>query len=235
MRQRVNEAVLATFLLFAKGADLDARAAEYNTIRAPGESDASLRLRAILAWENLSIGGSYGGYEYQARSVAPVDILDVAVYGHEAPGVPKGEVHIVVLGNSPLGRTPPALLDRVRARFASRDARKVNDKIVVRAARIVPYEVDATLVLPGGADAQVVRDAQYAAVQKYAAMRRLIGGSVTPSGLFDAIGHDDPRVVLGVEMRAPFTTFNPANPPVIGGGHFDAPVCTGIRLNWRAA
>ena len=101
VRQRVNEAVVSTFLLFAQGADLDARAAEYNTIRAIGETDASLRLRALLAWENLSIGGSFGGYEYQARSVAPSDILDCAVYGHDdAPGVDRGEVRIVLLGAS---------------------------------------------------------------------------------------------------------------------------------------
>lgn len=236
VRQRVNEAVLATFLLFAVGADLDARAAEYNTIRAAGESDASLRLRAILAWENLSIGGSYGGYEYQARSVAPVDILDVAVYGHEVQGVARGEVRIVVLGNTPRGATAPSVLDRVRQRFAGRDARKVNDFVVVSAAAIRAYEVDATLVLGRGADPDVVRGAQYAATAKYAAARKRIGASVTPSGLLDAIGHDDPNVVQSVEMRAPFSgQVDLSNPPRIGGGAFEAPVCTGIRLDWRFA
>lgn len=236
LRQRVNEAVLATFLLFAVGSDLDARAAEYNTIRVAGESDASLRLRAILAWENLSVGGSYGGYEYQARSVAPVDILDVAVYGHEVQGVARGEVRIVVLGNTTRGATAPSVLDRVRMRFSARDARKVNDHIVVTAASIRAYEVDATLVLGRGADADVVRAAQYAATAKYAAARKRIGASVTPSGLLDAIGHDDPNVVQSVEMRAPFSgQVDLSSPPRIGGGAFEAPVCTGIRLDWRFA
>lgn len=236
VRQRVNDAVLSTFLLFATGADLDARAAEYNTIRAAGEGDASLRLRAILAWENLSIGGSYGGYEYQARSVAPVDILDCAVYGHEVQGVALGEVRIVVLGNTTRGATAPSVLDRVRQRFAGREARKVNDKIVVTPAAIRAYEVDATLVLGRGADAAVVRAAQLAATMKYAASRKRIGASVTPSGLLDAIGHDDPNVVQSVEMRAPFSgQIDLSNPPRIGGGAFEAPVCTGVRLDWRFA
>lgn len=239
LRQRVNEAVLATFLLFAVGADLDARAAEYNTFRAPGESDASLRLRALLAWENLSIGGSYGGYEYQARSVAPSEILDCAVFGHEAPGVPKGEVRIVVLGAGGRGVASPTLLAKVDQRFNGPDRRsvvKVNDKVVVVAANVPSYAIDATLVIPRGADPQVVLDAQRASAAQYAAYRHRIGGFVDAPGILDAIGSDNPRVVQSVKLRAPFTgPVDLSNPPKIGGGPYDAPYCSSISLDWEFA
>jgi len=240
VRQRVNEAVQATFLLFAIGADLDARAAEYNTIRAPGETDASLRLRALLAWENLSIGGSFGGYEYQARSVAPADILDVAVYGHDdAPGIQKGEVRIVALGAGGRGVTPPSLLARINQRFNGHDRRsvvKVNDRVTVMAANVPAYPIDATLVLPRGADPAVVLKSQRESAWKYAAYQHRIGGFVTPAGVLDAVGSDNPRLVLDVRMRAPFAgQIDLSNPPVIGGGPFDAPVCSGVSLDYEVA
>lgn len=240
VRQRVNDAVLATFLLFAQGADLDARAAEYNTLRADGESDASLRLRALLAWENLSIGGSYGGYEYQARSVAPSEILDVAVYGHDdAPGLTRGEVRIVVLGAGGRGVASPQLLARVNTRFNGADRRsvvKVNDRVTVSAAVVPAYAIDATLVIPRGADAGVVLAAQRASALKYATYQHRIGGFVDPSGLLDAIGADNPRVVQSVRMRAPFSgPVDLANPPRIGGGPYDAPLCTSITLDYEVA
>lgn len=235
VRQRVNDAVLATMLLFAVKADLDARAAEYRTYRAPGESDDSLRLRAMLAWENLSIGGSYGGYEYQARSAAPADILDVAVYGHEVAGVAEGEVRVVVLAQGALGVTSPQLLRTVRAQWP-RWMRKVNDNINVVAATIVPYHIDATLVIPHGVDPATVTTAQQTAGAAYASARKIIGGSVTLGGIMGAIGHADPNVLINVEMRAPFSgAIDPAAAPIIGGGPFDVPVCTAFRLNYRVA
>ena len=58
-------------LAWAQGADVDVVAANYGTIRAAGELDASLKARAQLAWEALSQGGTYGGYRYKALSAAP--------------------------------------------------------------------------------------------------------------------------------------------------------------------
>jgi phage-related baseplate assembly protein len=241
VRQRVNDAVRATYLLLAQqDADVEARALEYNTVRAPGETLASLKLRALLAWENLSIGGSYGGYEYQARSVAPADILDCVVYGHDdAPGLTRGEVRIVILGAGGRGVTPPALLSRVRARFngpGRRSSVKVNDLVTASAANPIGYAIDATLVIPRGADADVVLAEQRRSAARYAAYQHRIGGFVTPSGVLDAIGADNPRVVRDVRMRAPFQgAIDLAAPPRIGGGAYDAPTCTGVTLDVEVA
>jgi len=236
LRQRVNEAVLATSLAFAEKTDLDVVAANYGCTRASGESDGSLRLRAQLAWEALSRGGSYGGYEYDARSAAPADIADVAVYGHEVDGVDRGEVRIVVLGVISSGVTPEAVLKLVRNRVSPRDVRKVNDNVNVVAATIAPYEIDATIVVPHGADGDSVRAAQLVRAKAYAESRRMIGAPVTFGGVMAAIGHDDAGVVVDVEMRAPWSgQQNLSAVPAIGGGPFQAPVCGGVQLNWRIA
>lgn len=236
LRQRVNEAVLATSLAFAEDTDLDVVAANYGCVRAAGESDGSLRLRAQLAWEALSRGGSYGGYEYDARSAAPADIADVAVYGHEVDGVDRGEVRIVVLCVNSDGATSEAVLRLVRNRVSPRNLRKVNDNVNVVAATIAPYEIDATIVVPHGADGAAVKDAQYLRAKAYAASRRMIGAPVTFGGVMAAIGHDDAGVVIDVEMRKPWSgAQNLSSVPAIGGGAFEAPICTGVKLYWRAA
>ncbi|MBG0809848.1 baseplate J/gp47 family protein [Methylosinus sp. H3A] len=236
LRQRVNEAVLATSLAFAEETDLDVVAANYGCVRASGESDTSLRLRAQLAWEALSRGGSYGGYEFDARSAAPADIADVAIYGHEVDGVARGEVRIVVLGVNSSGVTPEAVLKLVRNRVSPRNVRKVNDYVNVVAATIAPYEIDATIVVPHGADGDTVRDAQFVRAKAYAESRRKIGAPVTFGGVMAAIGHDDAGVVVDVEMRAPWAgAQNLSSVPAIGGGPLQAPVCTGVKLYWRTA
>ena len=234
VRARVNDAVLATSLIFASGHDLDVRAAEYHTVRAANERDASLRLRAILAWEALSLGGSYGGYEYFARSAAPVDILDVQIYGHEISGVAKGEVRIVILGAGGQGTTPPAVIRAVQNAFP-RPARKVNDLINVTPSNIVAYQVDADLILPLGADPATVVAARKSDLVAYTTTRGVIGGLVTVGGILGALGHNDPNVI-GVDMRSPFTgQIDLSNPPTIGGNYFVTPVCTGISVNFRLA
>jgi phage-related baseplate assembly protein len=235
--QRINEAVLATSLAYATGDDLTVVAADYKTLRQPGESDAALQARAQLAWENLSIGGSYGGYQYQALSAAPQDIADVAVYGYDdALGVLPGEVRIVVLGASGNGVTPQTLLNAVMARVNQRATRKVNDRITVVAANVVPYTVDATLIVPHGADGATVQAAQLTALTAYLAARQVIGGSVTYASVMGALGSDSPNLVADVIMRAPWNLLATPTPPApIGGGPFDAPICTGVRLLWQVA
>lgn len=232
--ERINEAVLATSLAYATGRDLDVIAANFKTLRVAGETDASLRLRAQLAWENLSIGGSYGGYEYQARSVAPVDILDCAVYGHEEPGVPKGEVRVVMLGSAGNGLVPSSLLARIRAALAARDIRKVNDQINVVQASLATYTVALSLVLRPGADAGAVRDAQYRSVLAYATSRRAISAPVTFGGLMAAAGHDSAGYIVDVEMAQPWGgSQNISALSPIGGGPFEAPICMGIQMTTR--
>lgn len=85
LRQRVNEASLANLLAYAKGADLDQLAGNFNVQRLviqeadaaaippiPQilETDDSLRERAQMAWEGLSTAGPRNSYIFHARSAA---------------------------------------------------------------------------------------------------------------------------------------------------------------------
>ena len=242
IRQRINEAVRATYLSKAdQWNDVVARAAEYLTTPAAGETIDSLRQRAQLAWENLSIGGSYGGYQYQALSVAPVDIADVAVWGyevHEASlfGVkaiadfPKGEVRIGLLGAARGGLTPPSIIAAVQARLSDRAVRKVNDKINVVQATIAPYTLDARLVLKRGVSAASAADVVAAGklrASAYAAAVRVQGVRATRGGFEAALMGADPALVADVELFSPAAS--------VGGGPFEAPVMTGLAVDWTAA
>ncbi|WP_033696780.1 baseplate J/gp47 family protein [Pseudomonas capeferrum] len=101
LRQRVNDAAKASLLAYAKGADLDNRAADYGvqrlTIRAADpdavppvaavmESDEALRYRTRLSLEALSVAGSSGAYEYHAMS-SSAELVHVSVDSPRFSGV----------------------------------------------------------------------------------------------------------------------------------------------------
>ncbi|MFP3372431.1 baseplate J/gp47 family protein [Pseudomonas sp. SIMBA_068] len=101
MRARINAAAKASLLAYAKGADLDNRAADYGvqrlTIRAANpdavppvtalmESDEALRYRTRLSLEALSVAGSSGAYEYHALS-ASAELVHVSVDSPRFSGV----------------------------------------------------------------------------------------------------------------------------------------------------
>ncbi|MCI1036924.1 baseplate assembly protein [Pseudomonas putida] len=101
MRARVNAAAKASLLAYAKGADLDNRAADYGvqrlTIRAANpdavppvtalmESDEALRYRTRLSLEALSVAGSSGAYEYHALS-SSAELVHVSVDSPRFSGV----------------------------------------------------------------------------------------------------------------------------------------------------
>ncbi len=237
VRQRINDAVRATYLSKAdQWDDVVARAAEYMTSPAPGETIESLRARAQQSWEALSIGGSYGGYAYRARSVAPVDIADVSVIGYEAsqPDIygahaildfPKGEVRIALLGAAASGIVPASVLTSVRALLADRTTRKVNDFVNVVQATIRPYVVDATLILKRGVAPAAVVEAAKTRAKAYAAAAKMIGVEATRGGFQAALMNAEPGLVVDVDLHSPSTA--------IGGRPLDAPVATGFSVDWR--
>lgn len=93
LRQRINDAAIASLLAYAKGADLDNRAADYGVKRlvitpadltavppvaAVMESDEALRYRTRLSLEALSVAGSRGAYEFHGLS-ASASIASISV------------------------------------------------------------------------------------------------------------------------------------------------------------
>jgi len=225
MIQRVNEAVASTFLASASAAaDIDLRAADVNVVRAAGESNASVKARVQLQWEALATGGTYERYKALALSAAPVELADVAVYGHETAGVPLGEVWICCLGSNASGVATPDVLAAVLTACSSRAARPVNDKVSVFAAEPLLYTITANLVLESGSDPVAVANAQASAIEAFAATRQKIGAAITPNQIAAKLAYDAAGLVFDVALAAPVAT--------VGGVPFAAPVLAGVALTW---
>lgn len=96
---RVNDAVKAVLVAFARGADLDHLAALFGVIRltltpadpdnniaAVMEEDADLRRRILLAPEGYSVAGPEGAYIFHALSAAS-DVLDASASSPEPDNI----------------------------------------------------------------------------------------------------------------------------------------------------
>src|SRR5262245_34679611 len=62
LRARINDAIRANLLAFARGADLDHLAAFYDAARMPAEGDDRFRLRIQLIIQGRSTGGTEPRY-----------------------------------------------------------------------------------------------------------------------------------------------------------------------------
>jgi phage-related baseplate assembly protein len=93
LRQRVNDALRATLLRFAIGADMDNLAAFYGVTRLLNEEDEALRLRTIERIMGSSTAGGAAWYRYQALS-ADDRVKDAAVSSPE-----PGEVLVSILSD----------------------------------------------------------------------------------------------------------------------------------------
>jgi len=126
-RARVNDAAKASLLAYAKGADLDNRAADYGVQRltitpaqpdavppvpAVMEGDEALRYRTRLSLEALSVAGSRGAYEYHGLS-ASANVSSVSVDSPTFAGVALSDAQKAVLpaGAIVVTCTYPAGLD----------------------------------------------------------------------------------------------------------------------------
>lgn len=114
LRQYINECAQATMLAYARGADLDHRAADYDVQRllitpaspdttppteAVWEDDDSLRRRCLLAFDGLSVAGSRGAYLFHTLS-ASAEIADASV---DAPRFAAVAVPAAVRAQLPAG------------------------------------------------------------------------------------------------------------------------------------
>lgn len=209
LRQRINEAARAVMLAWARGADLDQLAANYNVQRfqlsagnvaaippiAPTfESDDDLRARVQLAFEGLSVAGPVGAYVYHALS-ADARVADVSAVS-PAPA----EALITVLARDGDGTAPPDLLAAVDAALNAENVRPVADRVTVQAAEIVPYEIDATLYMYPGPEAEPIIAAALERATQFAQAQRRIGRDIRRSALFAALHVEG---VQRVDLAAP--------------------------------
>lgn len=171
LRQRINEGAAASILSHATGDDLDNIAANLDTERlviteatdtadAVMESDEALRLRAQAAFEGMSVAGPSAAYEYFARS-ASGKVADA-----KASSPAPAEVVVAVLSTEGDGTASPELLAAVAEAVNDEDVRPIGDRVTVRSAEIVDYEIDVTLYLYPGPESEPIINAADASLQK---------------------------------------------------------------------
>lgn len=193
LRQRINEGVAASMLSHSTGDDLDNIAANLDTERlviteatdtadAVMESDEALRLRAQSAFEGMSVAGPSAAYEYFARS-ASGKVADV-----RASSPSPAEIIIAVLSTEGDGSASPELIAAVTNAVNDEEVRPLGDRVTVRSAEIVDYEIDATLYLYPGPESEPIINAADASLQRFLkASDRKISRDVARSAISAAL------------------------------------------------
>jgi phage-related baseplate assembly protein len=193
LRQRINEAALATMPAYATGADLDHIGLRYYrllrltvipataTTPAVMESDAAYRNRMMLSIEGLAKGGSTGWYIFHALSASGL-VKDITAVS-PAPY----HMTLTVLSHDGDGTASPELLETVRHAVTGYYAFPQGDLVTVRSAEIVRYALNATVQLYRGASSTPVMTAITAALKKYREQSERIGHIVDEDGLLAAL------------------------------------------------
>ncbi len=196
LRQRINEAAKAVMVAYSGGDDLDNLGANNNVLRrvvtaaddtttppteAVMESDADYRQRIPAAFEGMSVAGPVGAYEYHALS------SDGRVADASAFSPSPAEVVVTILARDGDGTAPEDLLQVVGEALNDEAVRPVADRVSVRSAEIVPYEIDAVLyVYPGPAKEPILAAAK-AQGAAYINEQRRLGRDVRLSAIYAAL------------------------------------------------
>lgn len=228
LRQRVNDAARAVMLAHAQKGDLDNLGANWDVLRlvitpaddtavppvaAVMENDADFRARIQLRLEAFTTAGSEASYRYHALS-ASGQVRHASV---ESPT--PGYVTVYVLSRQGDGTASAELVATVRAALSGETVRPLTDNLTVLSASVVPYVIEASLIVDRGSDAEVVRLAALTALQAYADSMHMLDADPSISGFYRALHQP------GVK-RATLTT--PAANIMMAKGQ--AAHCTAITL-----
>ena len=157
-RARVNDAAKALLLAYAQGSDLDQLAANVRlqrlVVQAANpdsvppteqilEEDDALRERIQLVYEGLTTAGPRNSYILHARNASGM----VADATAESPS--PAVVDVTVLGLEGDGTASAELLEQVAAYLNADDVRPVADRVNVRSAEILSYQIHAVLYMVG--------------------------------------------------------------------------------------
>ncbi|WP_342754770.1 baseplate J/gp47 family protein [Pantoea sp. MBD-2R] len=196
LRQRVNEAAKAVMVAYALADDLDQLGANNGVTRltltaaddtttpptaAVMESDDDYRVRIAAAFEELSVAGPSGAYEYHAKSA------DGRVADASAISPSPACVTITVLSREGNGEAAADLLAVVNAALNDEDVRPVADRVTVQSAAIVDYAVEAVLYLYPGPEAEPIRAAAEAKLAAFVSAQARLGRDIRKSALYAAL------------------------------------------------
>lgn len=196
LRQRINEAALAVMIAHAQNNDLDNLAALFNVERltiqeaddsvsppleAQYESDLDLRNRAPEAFEGLSVAGPRGAYIFYAKS-ADGNVLDAEVIS-PAPAY----VDVVILSRENGGVADDELLAIVDKELNAEDRRPVADRVTVKSAEIIDYNVKAILYLGPYPESEPILEAANNDIVEFTENKHRIGVDINRSALIAAL------------------------------------------------
>lgn len=189
-RQRVNDAVRAVMLAFAKGNDLEQRAALFglkrlivtpadaaNNIAEVDEDDDALRERVQLAPQGFSVAGPAAAYVTKARAV------DGRIIDAQSSRPQPGDVLVTLLSSEGDGTASQELCDAVALALSAEDQRPLNDTVFVQSAEIVTYRIRAKGYTRSAVGADVLIDQAKKNAQAYADKVHRIGIGVAESAI----------------------------------------------------
>lgn len=157
------------------------------------ESDESVRSRIQLSFEDQTTAGSANSYKLHGlKSDARID--DINVFSST-----PGTVDIIVHSLSGVDST---MISRVVNATSDETVRPLTDTVLVRAAGIINYSVNAVLKIAESSDtATTLNEAQIRLAQRLSAIK--IGDNVTVGAIISALSVDG---VLDVTLNAPVAT-----------------------------
>ena len=136
LRARINDAIRANLLFYARATDLDHLTVFYDVLRLLGEEDEALAGRTVLAIAGRSPGGPKERYEAIARGA---DVRARHVHAYRIGRDPT--IHVAVWSTDNAGLADEALLGNVRAALADPAHGLINDTFNVRAAVFTVVDV----------------------------------------------------------------------------------------------
>ncbi|PIJ46389.1 baseplate assembly protein [Tatumella sp. OPLPL6] len=209
LRQRLNEAAQAVMVAYSLTSDLDQLAANYNVQRltitpadntttpptaAVMETDDDLRLRIPAAFEGLSVAGPTAAYEFHAKST------DGRVADASAISPNPAEVVVTILSREGDGSADSELLALVDKALNDESVRPVADRLTVKSAQIIPYQIDATLYFYPGPEAEPIMSAAKQSLQTYINSQTRLGRDIRLSAIYAALHVEG---VQRVELASP--------------------------------
>lgn len=140
------------------------------------ESDEELRKRILLSLADKSTAGSeitYKSYAYRADS----RVEDVSVFS-----LAPGEVQVVIYAPTD---TDAIALNRVKETLSAKEVRPLTDNLFVSYAKVIPYQVDATIKIFEGQDSASIYSKSMASLMQGIENLQKIGADPTPSEIND--------------------------------------------------
>ena len=145
------------------------------------EDDERLRRRVSSSLEGFSTAGPVGAYRHHGLT-ASAHVKDISV---TSPS--PGEVLVTVLSADGDGIPGDELLTIVSDALNDDHVRPLTDHVVVQAATIVDYTIEAELTIDVGPDPTIVLQAATDALNTYIHGQHQLGKAITLSALYAAL------------------------------------------------